>query len=374
MISELCPTPDRWDVRWEEIRERLEWIDALYATPQDAIFHAEGDVGLHTRMALEALAEMPAFRALTANDREIVFSAVLLHDIGKIAATRVEPDGRVSSRGHSAIGEGQTRVALWRQGVPLATRESIAALVRNHQLPFFLVDRPDARRLAIGASQTTRCDLLALVAEADARGRCCANADDQKRIVDNVALFVEYCREQGCLERPWAFASDHSRFLWFRKPDRDPDYCAHDDTRCEVTLLSGLPGAGKDTWVARSGAREVIALDAIRSELEVDPEDVQGPVIHAARERARAYLRNGQPFVWNATNISRRLRATLVTFLANYGTRVRIVYVEAPEIELRRRNQQREKKIPWTVIESLLEKWSVPDRTEAHQVELPESS
>jgi len=103
-------------------------------------FFTLGDVGIHTRMALEALAEMPAFRALTVGDRAIVFSAVLLHDIGKIAATRVESDGRVSSRGHSAIGESQARVELWRQAMPLASRESVAALVRNHQLPFFLVE------------------------------------------------------------------------------------------------------------------------------------------------------------------------------------------------------------------------------------------
>jgi predicted kinase len=373
MITELCPTPGNWTVRWHEIRERLPWIDALYQTPQDAIFHAEGDVGLHTRMALEALAELPAFRALAAQDRAIVFSAVLLHDIGKITATRIEADGRVSSRGHSAIGEGQTRGQLWRQAVPLASRESIAALVRHHQLPFFLVDRPDSRRLAITVSQTTRCDLLALVAEADARGRRCAKPEDQQRILDNVALFVEYCREQGCLEQPWAFASDHSRFLWFQKPERDPEYSAHDATRCEVTLLSGLPGAGKDTWVARSGARDVIALDAIRSELEVDPEDAQGPVIQAARERARAYLRSGQSFVWNATNVSRRLRAGLIAFLAGYDARIRIVYVEASEAELRRRNQQRQHPLPWAVIEGLTEKWSVPDRTEAHQVELHET-
>lgn len=367
LIADLCPKPDSWTVPWDDIRARLDWIDALYATPQDAIFHAEGDVGIHTRMALEALAEMPAFRALPEDDRAIVFAAVLFHDRGKIKTTRIEPDGRVTSKGHSGLGEGLARVALYREGMPLRSREQVAALVRGHQLPFFLVDREDARRLAIGASQSARCDLLAIVAEADARGRRCAKFDDQKRIVDNCALFVEFCREQGCLDRPWAFANDHSRFLWFRKPERDPEYRAHGGTRSEVTMLSGLPGAGKSTWLDRAALPNRIGLDAIRAELDVDPEEAQGPVIHAARERARAFLQKGQPFAWDATNVSRRLRAGLIGFFADYRAHVRIVYVEAPEAELRSRNQGR---LPWAVVEGLLDKWSVPDVTEAHAVEI----
>ena len=62
------------------------------------------------------------------------------------------------------------------------------------------IDRPDPRRLAIEVSQTARCDHLAILAEADVRGRICA---DQQRLLDNIALFARVRgREQGCLAAP----------------------------------------------------------------------------------------------------------------------------------------------------------------------------
>ena len=82
-----------------------------------------------------------------------------------------------------------------------------------HQTPFYLLSNVDSLRKTVTVSQTARCDLLALVAEADARGRVTA---DQSRLLENVALFAEYCREHGCYDRPRPFASDHARFLYFR--------------------------------------------------------------------------------------------------------------------------------------------------------------
>jgi predicted kinase len=131
-----------------------------------------------------------------------------------------------------------------------------------------------------------------------------------------------------------------------------PDWPQHEAFRCEVVLMSGLPGAGKDTWVRRHLPDwPVISLDALRDEMDVDPRDEQGAVVQAAREQARAYLRAGRSFVWSATNLSRMLRASLVELFFAYDARVRIVYVEAAGSEaLWRQNRAREGRVPAAVI------------------------
>lgn len=363
----LCPHPPGWQVDWPALDARFAWVRHLAGCPQDPVFHAEGDVWIHTRMVCEALANMPAWRALPEDERPILFAAALLHDVGKPDCTRTDTHGRIHSRGHSRRGAILARQILWRFGVPFAVREHIAALVRNHQAPYYLVNRADAKRLAIEISQTARCDWLALVAEADVRGRVCG---DGPRLLDNVALFAELCREEGCLIAPRAFASDHARFLFFHDARRHPASPAHDSFRAEAVVMSGLPGAGKDTWVrANLPAWPIVALDAVRDELNVDPTDNQGHVISRAREQAREHLRNGRSFVWNATNISRQVRGQCIRLLAAYGARIRIVYIEVPEEQLLRQNRQRPSPVPQPVLERLLDRWEVPDRTEAHRVD-----
>ncbi len=363
-----CPQPPAWHVSWDELDRQYPWIRNLAGCPQDPIHHAEGDVWIHTRMVCEALAALPVWRQLPDEERSIVFAAALLHDVAKPDCTRQEPDGRISARGHSRRGSILSRQILWRLHVPFAVREQVTALVRHHQTPYFLLDRADAQRWCIEISQTARCDHLALLAEADVLGR---HSGDQRRLLDNIALFRDYCIEQNCLSAPRAFASDHARFLSFQHPGRHPDAPAHEDFRAEVVLMSGLPGSGKDHYIRKYLAdRPVISLDAVRAELDVDPGDAQGIVVNQAREQARGYLRQRQSFVWNATNISRQLRGECVRLFAGYNARIRIVYVETPPDVLFARNRRRPTPVPEKVIEHLMDRWEVPDLTEAHQVDL----
>jgi predicted kinase len=184
-----------------------------------------------------------------------------------------------------------------------------------------------------------------------------------------VGLFREWCIEQGCLEHAYPFPSDHSRVRYCRGLQQDPTYHAYDDTWGEVTLLSGLPGAGKDTWLGAQGIQlPVIALDAIRSELGVRPEDEQGIVVSTAKERARELLRRRQPFIWNATNLTRRLRDPLVDLVLGYGARVQIVIVDAPLRRVIERNRKRPHPVPEAVIRRLAARAEPPDRTEAHRI------
>src|ERR1700722_14364480 len=180
--------------------------------PQDEVFHAEGTVWTHVGMVCEALARLDEFRALPELDRHIMFAAALLHDVAKPSCTRNE-EGRITSRGHSQRGAIAARRILWELGFNFTRREQVSALVRYHQLPFHLINRSDAQRMAFLISQTARCDLLALLAQADGLGRESAEKSDLLLQIDP---FPKYCREHDCLRGPKRFPPSHSRFLYFR--------------------------------------------------------------------------------------------------------------------------------------------------------------
>jgi predicted kinase len=359
-------------VDWETLEQRFDWLRTMDGVPQDPLHHAEGDVRIHTRMVAGALADMDEWRGLPSEERSLLFAAALLHDVAKPVCTTVEPDGRITSRQHPRKGETMARQILWRgEDLPspdrFPQREATAALVRLHGLPLWFLEKPDPERAVIAASLRVRLDRLALLAEADVRGRECS---DQQELLDRIELFRQFCRENRCYTGPREFPSDHSRFVYFRSEHGSPDYGAFDDTRFEVILMSGLPGAGKDTWIGQNRSDwPVVSLDQIRKELKVPPDANQALVIQTAKERARQHLGVHRSFIWNATNVTRSMRGQLIDFFASYPARIRIVYLDAPYALILRRNRSRLHSVPERIIDELARKLEVPDLTEAHTVE-----
>ena len=311
---------------------------------------------------------LPAWRALPMEERALLVVAALLHDIGKPACTGTDEQGRIHSRGHARLGERLVRQLFWQEDtVPFEVREYIAALVRLHALPLQFLDKHSPEQTVLAASQRVNLAHLALLAEADMRGRVCA---DQERLLDTIELFRDFCAEQACAIQPRQFADAYSRFVYFHRAEADPAYAAYDDTRFEVVLMAGLPAVGKDTWIRENlPAWPVISLDAIRKELKVAPTDNQGAVIQLARQRAKELMRTQTSFVWNATNLLRMRRQELVELIVAYGGRVRLIYLDAPYQEIMRRNQQRAARVPDHVIHGFLQRMELPDLTEAHAVE-----
>lgn len=368
-----CPTtPAENAPAWSALQARFSWLRAMNGIPQSPVYHAEGDVLIHTRMVTEAMLALDAWRSLAPAERQALFASAMLHDVGKPGCTIVEGEGLVSSRGHARKGEKMARRLLWLgeelpTPAPLARREQIAGLVRWHGLPLQFLDKPDPVRAVIEASQRIQLDQVALLAEADVRGRICPN---QQELLERVALFREFCQEQACYTAPRAFASAYSRFAYLHSERGDPDYEAYDDTRFEVVVLAGLPGAGKDTWLrANLAGWPVVSLDNIRREMGVGPTADQGQIVQAARERAREYLRQQRSFVWNATNITRMTRRRILDLALDYHARTRLVSIEAPFAEILSRNRARAESVPEHIIYRLLDKLEMPDVSEAHRVE-----
>jgi predicted kinase len=356
-------------VDFDGLRDALAWVQAMAATPQDPRYHAEGDVWTHTRMVCEALMADAEWTRLGHADRRILLTAAVLHDAGKPEVTFTDPAGRIRSPEHALRGESLARRLLWREEQPVAVREAVAALVRQHMQPRYVMEHRDPRRRAFAISHSTRCDHLALLARADTLGRI---APDHDVALDAIAAFVEFCHRHDCLTEPRRFTSDHARFLYFRGALADPDQTVLPPAGPLLTVMSGLPGSGKDTWIAqhRSSA-DVISLDQIRSELDTPPDAPQEPVVTEARTRLRQMLAEKRDVVWNATTLSRRHRDALLHIALSCDPRVHMVSVDAPPSLLLPRNRARVGRavVPEDVIERMSRIWQPPDLTEAHSLE-----
>ncbi|MBX9687664.1 MAG: AAA family ATPase [Candidatus Obscuribacterales bacterium] len=374
--SPLCPSPPLWHFDWAEAFADFDWVKPMIDCPQDPVFHAEGDVATHVRLVCEKLISMDEWRGLNETERNIVFLAAALHDVAKPECTVIDSQGRISSAGHGQRGAQLVRRILWqgdgfaKSPPPLFVREAVSALVRFSSLAFWFWDKGDPERAVIQTSQCARLDLLAILAEADAGGRQCRDIGD---LLSKIEFFREYAKEKSCFSGPYPFASEHSRFLYFHRSSsiaQDPGRHAYDDTRFQVTVMSGLPAAGKDHWIKENaGALPVISLDEIRLKLGIEAEQDQSRVLKSARETARSLMRQNQSFVWNATNVTRYMRDPLIRFFRDYGARIRIVYVEPLRYEeLLKRNASRPNPLPSRIIEKLADKLEVPDLTEAHEL------
>lgn len=209
---------------------------------------------------------------------------------------------------------------------------------------------------------------LALLARADVLGRTCHDKED---LLYRVDCFVEFCKEHGCWGTTRSFASDHARLHYLQKENSYPDYVPFDHPETKVFLMSGLPGAGKDTYIRKNfPTLPMISLDEIRQERGTEATDKtgNGQAIQAAKEKAREYLRNKKSFVWNATNITRQMRSQLIDLFLTYKAEVQIVYVEVPYAKLHHQNRSREAVVPVAVQEKLIRKMEVPALWEAHEV------
>jgi predicted kinase len=356
---------------WEACLAAIPDLQRLALTPQDPVFHAEGDVWTHTKMVCEAMLDGPEWREADAAARFVLFMAALLHDIAKPATTVVEDGGRrIGQQGHSSRGAVDARVLLWRAGVGFEAREAICRLIAIHQVPFFALkgDRSGRSPEFIVRRLSHEVDLvhLAALAEADMRGR---SFHDQASVLDDIELFRELAREEGCYGRRRTFADEFTRMRYFNGEALDPDSTYHRSPGSEVIVMSGLPASGKDHWVSRH-ARDlpVVSFDDAREELGLRHGQNDGQAAHFAVDKAKSLLRKHDPFVWNATHLSRQMRAKTLDLLHAYHARTTVVYLEQPERVLLDRNRRRDSTLPNAALLKMLHRWEVALPSEAHEV------
>lgn len=353
--------------------EEQPWCRAMAACVQDSEWHAEGNVWTHTKMVLGELTKLDEWPSLNPEDRAILNFTALLHDSAKPLSTEVDPEtGRVRSPKHAVRGEHLARSILRDLGCDLLTREHIARLIRYHGRPAFLLEREEPLNEVVRLSWLLNNRLLYLFAIADTRGR---DTDSMNRPEENLHYWKLLSEESNCFSQPYPFQTNHARYTYFRQRQPNLHYVPHESFTSHVTVMAGLPGSGKNTWLSQNKPLlPVVSLDDIRDELDVDPTDNQGRVAQLARERCRELLRAGTSFAFNATNTLKQTRGRWLDLFFDYGAHIEIVYLEPRIDEILKQNKSREKDVPEAVILKLANKCEPPTWLECHSLFLSDCS
>ena len=356
-------------LKWAESRE---WCEPMQACQQDPVWHAEGDVWTHTKMVLEELVAIDEFQDLPREQQVVLFLTAIFHDSGKPETTIVEEStGRIRSPKHAATGARIARKQLMDLGCPFELREHICHLVLFHGRPPYLGSKGTPQHDVIRVSTYLSNRLLYLFALADTRGRICTS-DDRKDPEEILEMWKLESQESNCFDGPYKFMNDHARFLYYRGQLDNFHYKPYEDYRCRMTLVCGLPGAGKDTWLQENrGELPVVSLDAIRRQMKVEPSGNQGVVVQQGKEQCRQYLRDRVDFALSATNVARQIRQLWIDIGANYNARIEIVYVEPAMQTIFEQNKSRDgiAVVPEDVIKRLAGKLDPPTFAECHDLQ-----
>lgn len=181
------------------IHQLLPEMEALYDCPQDAEWHPEGNVWIHTLMVIDKARELNA--GLDRPRLAAVMLGAVCHDLGKPMTTMVI-DGRVKSPNHEAMGVEPATKILDRLNINTLdgydVRAQVLGLVAEHLRPIAFFKTRDTvtdgafRRLA----QKVDLELLACFARADCNGR--AGAFD----CSGIDWFIERARSLGVEHKP----------------------------------------------------------------------------------------------------------------------------------------------------------------------------
>jgi tRNA nucleotidyltransferase (CCA-adding enzyme) len=174
-------------------------LQSLVGVPQEAEWHPEGDVDVHTMMVVDEARKL--IDGLDHARQVTVMLGALAHDLGKPPTTEFA-DGRTRSRGHDEAGVGPTLTLLDKLGIHTLdgfdVRNQIVQLVRYHLKPgeYYKAKGPVGdgafRRLA----RKVEPDLLYRVAKADSLGRNPEWLPPEKRFGSEAQeWFIEKVRE-----------------------------------------------------------------------------------------------------------------------------------------------------------------------------------
>lgn len=160
----------------------------LSAVEQSPQHHPEGNVWQHTLLVVDGAAERRAF----SHDPRVLMWAALLHDLGKVPATRVR-GGRITAYDHDKLGEKLALDFLQAFAQDQDFVQKVAKLVRWHMQFLFVVKNLPFAQLE---QMVREVDIheLGLLSICDRLGRGELSERQMLKEHEDLAYFLQKCR------------------------------------------------------------------------------------------------------------------------------------------------------------------------------------
>lgn len=355
-------------------------------TPQDPVWHAEGDVHIHTDMVLHELYQVFDTEQFipTPEQRQILILAALLHDIAKPITTYTCKDtGRVKASKHEELGLNYLSFRILDLELPSESVIEILNLVGYHQKPKLLVIKGAPKTEYLKLCNIVDYELMYWLEIADMKGRVCEDLEEQLMYLDEYySLCRDYLLEYSCdlqyLEEESHYCENVGNYQIIHGDmssfsEAKAKFYEHKDKHSHFVMIVGISGTGKSTLASQEyPLHHHVSLDKLRLLFSQGPrqrsKEMEGKVIQEAKEMLKYAFHHKTNVVFDATNLRRELREQLLTIAHNYHAFSTIHVLMKPVPQIKKQNKQRHMEIPEEVIDNQIAKFQLPSANEAHEV------
>jgi predicted kinase len=367
----------------EMLGDRFPLLKEFKSTHQDKIWHAEGDVHIHTDMVLNETYDLIANQAsyLSDDDKFCLIIGALFHDIAKPVVTmEVERHGRtcVIAPKHEIRGMGYMIHKIQSLNISKENIMKIMALIGYHQVPKMMVIRDKSKWDYYNLSQKAPLDLLYFLEVADMKGRI---SDDLQNHLEYLELFKLYAQDLDCFDKsnmPFISDNEYVQKKGFKAllnnvihmpEEADAKFYNHKDNHGELVVMSGLSGVGKSSYIkAHYPEHTVVSLDELRGEIGKNRQDHsnEDKVLQKARLSLKTLLAKKQKVVYDSTNIRSDFRDKVLTIGHNYDALTRLVFLTDSIENIVKRDKERDHTVGENIIVKHQEgRFDYPEHDEA---------